>query len=175
MTYGNHTSKTNVTVHADPRDVTPNRADRRGAELRAELDTTIVQIDRAWTQLQDADKALKRAEGLLDDAPKAVKDSLMADIKDLRKRMAELEEVYTEPEDLKGIQRNPTNLQSKLYTASTYVGQVEGAPSQMAVVSLAQLQEGADEFIDLVAEFMEGEYAAFRREFGAAGLSVFKE
>ena len=58
-----------------------------------------------------------------------------------------MEEILMEPEDLKGIQRNPTNLQSKLYGARSYISQVEGQPSQMARLMLEQFREGADDFV----------------------------
>ena len=174
MTYGNHTGKTKVTVAADPREEAPNRADRRGADLQADLDSIVVNVDRSWTKLQDAGTSIKLVEQLLEDAPKATKDSLTADIKELRKRIAELEELFTEPEDLKGIQRNPTNLQAQLYRASGYVSDVEGAPSQMATVSVRLAREAAKEFRTEVATFMQDEFSGFRREVETASLGLFR-
>ena len=174
LTFGNHVDKTLVTVHADPRETraTGNPFAQRDA-LQAEMDTTVVRLTEAWDDLQQAGKAIKRVEGLLKDAPKAVKDSLTADIKDLKKAIAEIDEVYTEKEGLKGIQRNPTNLQSKMFTARRYIGQVEGKPTQMAEVTLAQFKEGAADFIEKANAFISGDFADFRREVDEAELSLF--
>ena len=173
MTFGNHVGKTMVTVHADPRETKLANPYAQREVLQAQLDTTIAQTNRSWTQLREAGRAIKRIEGLAKDAPAAVKDSLLADAKDLKKAIAELEEVYVEPEGLKGIQRNPTNLQAKLYTASRYIGQTEGRPTQMATVALAQFQDAAKTFSADVKAFIEGDFAEFRRAVEAAALSPF--
>ncbi|OAV45782.1 hypothetical protein A3850_003455 [Lewinella sp. 4G2] len=173
MTYGDHVGKTLVTVKPDPREPGVNRADGRGQEMQAELDSTVVRTGRAWQELLDAEKSLKLVENLAKEAPKAVKDTLLADIKTLRKSIADLQEVYTNPEGQKGIQRNPTNLQAKLYTASSYVGDVKGAPTQMATLALAQAQTASMDFIQQVAAFMEGDLAKFKRAVEEAELSLF--
>ncbi len=173
MTYGNHTDKTIVTVHADPREKQAPNALVAQEALRAELDTTTVHLTTAWNDLQEAGKAIKRVQGLLKDAPKAVKDSLDKDAKGLLKTIADLEEIFTEKEDLKGIQRNPTNLRAKMFTASRYIGQVEGRPTQMAEVALEQYQAGAEEFIGKIKTFLEDEFVPFRKEVEAANLTLF--
>ena len=174
MTFGDHVDKTMVTVHADPREAkaTGNPLAAREA-LTAEYDTTVVRLTEAWNDLQQAGKSLKRVEGLLKDAPKAVKDSLSADIKDLKKAIADIEEIYTDKEGLKGIQRNPTNLQAKMFTARRYIGQVEGKASQMATVTLEQFQAGAADFIEQAKAFLAGGFADFREEVEGAELSLF--
>lgn len=174
MTFGNHVGKTMVTVHADPREEKPSGNPLAAREaLNAEYDTTVVRLTEAWDDLQQAGKSLSRIEGLLKDAPEAVKDSLTADIKDLKKAIAKIEEIYTEKEDLKGIQRNPSNLQAKMFSARRYIGQVEGKATQMATVTLQQFQAGATDFIDEVETFMQEEFAPFRKEVEAADLSLF--
>lgn len=173
MTYGGQTGKTLVTIHPDPREEKiPNAFAAREA-LRAELDTTTARLTTAWNDLKEAGKAIKRVQGLLKDAPKAVQDSLDKDAKALLKTIETLEEIFTEKEDLKGIQRNPTNLQSKMFTAGRYIGQVEGKPTQMAKVALEQYQNAAAEFVNEIELFLGGDFNAFRKEVEAAQLGLF--
>jgi hypothetical protein len=174
MTFGNHIGKTMVTVHADPREdkATGNPLAAREV-LTAEYDTTVVRLTEAWDDLQQAGKSLKRIEGLLKDAPEAVKDSLTTDIKDLKKAIAKIEEIYTEKEGLKGIQRNPSNLQAKMFTARRYIGQVEEKATQMATVTLGQFKDGTADFIEEVNALMAGDFATFRKEVEGAELSLF--
>ena len=176
MTYGNHSDSTTVTVGADPRE------DYRGSgryiqrdALTAELETEIARVKTAFDRLQEARKSIKRVDGLLGDAPKVTKDTLSQRGKDLVKRIDELEAMLMDPEDQKGIQRNPTNLQSKLYGARSYIGQIEGQPSQMARLMLAQFREGADDFVGQVNDFLSGELKAYQDEVTSAQLSVFGE
>ncbi|MBB4079564.1 photosystem II stability/assembly factor-like uncharacterized protein [Lewinella aquimaris] len=174
MTYGNHSGETIVTVQADPRD--HYAGSTRYAErdrMYAELETEVEKVRDAFDRLQEARKSITRVEGAMADAPKAVKDSLSKEGKDLVKRIAALEEIYTEAEDLKGIQRNPTNLQSYLYGARNYISQIEGQPSQMAELMLEQFSRGAEDFVSKVDAFFTTEFAEYQREVEAANLSLF--
>ncbi|MEO0731650.1 MAG: hypothetical protein AAFZ52_02365, partial [Bacteroidota bacterium] len=173
LTYGNHSGKTTITVHPDPREEQVVNAYNDRNRLQADYDSTVVRVTRAWDDLQDATKSIKRVQDLAKDAEEAVKDSLTAHAKDLLKEIKDLEELYMEPTGLKGIQRNPTNLRAKQFTAARYIGQVEGEPTQMAEVGLAQFRSAADDFIAKVAELMEGGFVDFRREVEAAELSLF--
>jgi hypothetical protein len=173
MSYGDHMGKTMVTVHADPReDHIPNGLDAQQV-MRVELDTTTAHLTAAWNDLQEAGKAVKRVQGLLKDAPKMVKDSLEKDAKAILKTIAEIEEIFTEKEGLKGIQRNPSNLRAKMFTAGRYIGQVEGRPTQMAEVALEQYQAGAKDFMEKIEAFLAGDFADFRKEVDAAELTLF--
>jgi chromosome segregation ATPase len=163
-----------VTVHPDPRETPVTNLLAARETLQADFDTTVVRLTESWTELQQASQAIERIEGLLKDAPKAVKDTLTADIKALKKTIADIEEIYTDKEDLKGIQRNPVNLQAKMYSASSYLRQVEGTtPTQMAEVTLAQFKEGVAEFIEQIKTFMADDFAGFREAVKGADLSLF--
>ena len=174
LTYGNHADETTFVVHADPReDVTP-RAFTDRDRLQTEFDTTLVRVRRAWDDLRDAGKSIEQVKALAKTTPEAVKDSLLAHAKPLEKTIAELEEIFTEPAGLKGIQRNPTNLQAKMYSARNYISQVEGAATQMAEVTLRQFRAGATDFINQVNAFLTSDYADYRREVEAAKLTPFR-
>ena len=173
MTYGDHIGKTMVTVHADPREnQIPNGLDAQQA-MRVELDTTTAHLTAAWNNLQEAGKAVKRVQGLLKDAPKMVKDSLGKEAKAILKSIAEIEEIFIEKEGLKGIQRNPSNLRAKMFIAGRYIGQVEGRPTQMAEVALAQYQAGAKDFMAKIEAFLKEDFADFRKEVDTADLTLF--
>ncbi|WP_116127161.1 WD40/YVTN/BNR-like repeat-containing protein [Lewinella sp. IMCC34183] len=176
MTYGDHTDETIVTLQADPRDryQGSGRYARRNA-MYEQLEAGMTRVTAAWDRLQEARKSLKRVEESTATAPKAVKDSLDTHRKDLLKRIDVLEEIVTEPADLKGIQRNPTNLQSVMYGARNYIGQIEGEPNQMAVLMLEQFEEKGNDFIRQVNEFLSGDLREFRDEVQQANLSLFGE
>ena len=174
MTYGDHGGETTVTVHADPRDGSPrgNRYVERD-RLLADFEATVAEVDSAFDRLQDARKTMKRVADLSEDAGKAVKDTLAARGKSLTTRIDSLEEILLEPEGQKGIQRNPTNLRAKLFSARSYISQIEGRPSQMAEFTLRHFQEAAADFTEQVEAFFADEYADYRSEVEAAELSLF--
>lgn len=173
MTYAGHTDKTMLTVHADPREPKINYADTRRQDLQTDYDSTVVRVGRVWTKLGEASQSIKIVESLIEEAPKATKDSLAADIKTLKKTIAKLEEIYTEPEGLKGIQRNPSNLSALMFRASGYLGDVTGAPSQMARLSLSQFQAEAADFIKEVEAFLADDFAEFQKAVELEDLSPF--
>lgn len=175
MTYGNHHGETTVTVHPDPReDYSGNQYTQRD-RLYRDLESEVEHVTTAFNRLQEAKKSIKRVEATLTHAATAVKDSLSKEAKQLNKHIAELEEIVMEPADLKGIQRNPTNLQAYLYGARRYISQIEGQPNQMAQLLLSQFSEKAEVFVGEVNEFLNGELADFQREVKAAELSLFGE
>ena len=175
MTYGNHTDSTVVTVSADPREAYTGRGSRYAERdrLAAELDTEITKVREAFDRLQEARKSIKRVDDLTSDAPKATKDTLSQRGKDLVKEIDRLEEILMDPPDQKGIQRNPTNLQSVLYGARSYIGQIEGAPSQMAEVMLERFREEGADYVQEVEAFFAEDFSAYREEVEAADLSLF--
>ena len=176
LTYGDHRDETTVTVHADPRDTFngSGRYTQRDALYR-EYEAKTEQVTAAFDRLQEARKSLGRVSEVLKSAPKEVKDSLDADRKELVKQIDDLEEILMEPEDLKGIQRNPTNLQSYMGDARRYVSQTEGRPNQLARLAMDQYTAKADDFIRRVNNFLTGDLQDFREEVQAADLSLFGE
>ena len=175
MTYGKQQQHTVITVHPDPRrSFTAGTYDQRET-YQARMDTTITRVTKSWDRLKEARKSIDRVKGLLANADKEVKDTLESQSKDLLKKIADVEELFMEPADLKGIQRNPSNLRAKLYQASSYIGQMEGAPSQMADFSLQDFEKGASAFIEAVNKLLSNEVAAFRNEVKNTDLPIFGE
>lgn len=173
MSYKGFSGKSTITVHPDPRrPYSSGLYDQREA-IQAEMDSLVVRTTRAWNRLREAQQSIKRVKGLLGNAEESVKDTLEKQAKTLLKDIASLEEIVMEPEGLKGIQRNPTNLRAKLFQAMGYIRQIEGAPSQMAQVSLAQFRLGAEDFIDAVNKLLSNDLAAFQEQVEAAELPLF--
>ncbi|MEM9928298.1 MAG: hypothetical protein AAF840_00640 [Bacteroidota bacterium] len=173
LTYGNHVSATTVTVHADPREEAMPNAFVERDRLQAEHDTAVVHLNDSWKDLREAGRAIKRVEGLLGDAPEDVRDTLKADIKELKKIIADLEEIFVEKEGLKGIQRNPTNLRSKMFAVRRYLGQTEGKPTQMALLTIEQFKTAAEDYKAKIKAFMTDDFAPFREAVEAAELGLF--
>ncbi|MEM9835754.1 MAG: hypothetical protein AAF828_04600 [Bacteroidota bacterium] len=173
MTYGGTTNSTVLTIHPDPRrDYQSGMFTEREA-YQTQLDTTITHVTKAWERLREARKSTKRVQGLLVHADEVTKDTLNDQAKVILKKIDELEELFMEPADLKGIQRNPTNLRAKMFQASSYIRQMEGPPSQMAKVSLQHFQAGAQDFIEAVNTLLSQQMADFQTEVGKAKLPLF--
>ncbi len=172
-TYKGKSASTLLTVHPDPRRPhTAGMYDQRIA-YEADYNKSVTQVNQAWGKLQEARKSIGRVKGITTHAEAAVKDSLTKQSKILLDSIASLEEILMEAADLKGIQRNPTNLSAKMSQARSYIGQIEGAPSQMAKFSLTHFQEAATAFVEAVNTFLRTDLAQFQQSVEAAKLPLF--
>ncbi len=171
--YGDHSDSTMVTVHGDPRlPEDPNRYTAR--ERMIEEFTTVVEAATAgFDRLQDARKSIARVEKAMENLPDSTLTQLKKSGKELKKTIAELEERYMEAEDIKGIQRNPDDLQSMLFTASRYVQDVEGQPSQMAQLTLAQAKTRTQEVLAAINDFMANAFAEYQTRVEETQFSLF--
>ena len=175
ISYRGHRSSETLTVHPDPREPYVHGQFAARDALQERLDTAAARVTRAFGRLQDTRRAVARVRDLSKSAPRAERDSLTAHADSLLQSVAELEELLMEPKGLKGIQRNPTNLQAKLYRALGYVSAVEGTPSQLAEFSLRHFEDGAADFVRRVEAFERGELARFRKHVSSADLDPFGE
>lgn len=57
--------------------------------------------------------------------------------------------------------------------ARRYLGQTEGAPTQMARLTLEQFKAASEDYIKDIKAFMAEEFAPFRKEVEAASLGLF--
>lgn len=173
MTYGEEQAQTTVTVHADPRlEYTPGMYDVKEG-MQARLDSAIVRGTRAWDLLREARKGIKLTQSMLTHADKELKDTLNKQARELLSTIDSLEATVMDPPDQKGIQRNPSNLQAKMWQARSYVGQIEGNSSQMADVSLRIFEEGCQDFIEAVQAFVNDDLKGFRAQLTGVEMPLF--
>ncbi|MEO0790769.1 MAG: hypothetical protein AAFY36_19045, partial [Bacteroidota bacterium] len=160
---------------ADPR--LPNQAGRyqQRDRLQAEVDTLRARADRAWSRLRTAEQSINRVKGVLDLAPEEISDTLSTQSKHLMDSISMLRELVRMPEDTKGIQRNPNNLGGVLGSASNYIRQIDGQPTQMATLALDRARRETEAFIDKVNAFLEEDLMPFKQQVEEARLSMFGE
>ncbi|MEM8583787.1 MAG: hypothetical protein AAGF87_05930 [Bacteroidota bacterium] len=175
MRYGDFSDETQVRVEADPR--LPNQTGRyqQRDRLLTELDSLRARSDRAWERLRTAQQSIDRVKGLLDLASEEISDTLSTQSKQLLDSIAMLRELVRMPEDTKGIQRNPNNLSGVLGSASYYVGQTDGQPTQMATLALARAKRETESFIERVNRFLQDDLMPFKEQVDEARLDVFGE
>ena len=92
----------------------------------------------------------------------------------MRDSLDVLEALYMMPDGLKGIQRSADNLNARLYSASRYIAEVEGAASQMALLELARAKEQVAKVLLAVNNFLTTTFADYRKQVEAVPLQLFK-
>lgn len=175
MTYNDDVQHQVITVHPDPRRQHFSGQYDQREKMTAKLNGTIESVTTAWERLREARKSIKRVQGIMTEAEEEVQDTLKTQAKALLDSIAVIEELYMEPEGLKGIQRNPTNLRAKMGMARSYIGQIEGTPSQMSEFTLRHFQDAAKDFIDKVNGFLSSDMATFRQAVNKVELPLFGE
>ncbi len=173
LSYEGSKSSTLLTIHPDPRRPYSSGLYDQRIAYEERFNSSSTQVRQAWEKLREARKSIDRVKALLPQAEPAVKDSLQNDTKKLLGQIDSLEEIMMEAPDLKGIQRNPTNLSAKMSQARSYISQIEGAPSQMANFSLDQFQQGASDFVKKVNAFLTEDFSAFQQEVQRVQLPLF--
>ncbi len=174
LTYKGNTDSTMVTVHADPRMDIP-MADRLAQ--RAAYDDFYKVVEKAaagFERLQEAKKTFKLVDQALTNAPDSLKKEISKLGKSLQDSIANLEKRFMVPDGLKGIQRDPDNLQGKLWRTSSYIGASEGAPNQSARIMIEQTRKEVASVLDDINRLMEKDFAEYRNKVEAVQFSLFK-
>jgi len=174
LTYGKTTSTTSVVVHADPRIDYPAATWDNRAKAFAEVDGIVKMAAAGFDRLQDVRTAIGLVEKALVNAPDSVLTDIKKQGKALKDSIGRLEELYMEPEDVKGIKRDPNNLMNSLYEMRGYANDLVGEPSQMLTLSMAQARQQTAAIVAQVNAFLASDYAAYQKAVEAVQFSLFK-
>jgi hypothetical protein len=172
--YGAHRAETRVTVLPDPRIAyEPGTWDNKKA-VNAELSEIVKAATAGFDRLRDMRTAIELVEKSMANAPDSTQTQIKAWGKALRDSIATLEELYMEPEDTKGIKRNPNNLGSSLWSVRSYLRSMNGEPSQMVRFAMDNARRQTTEVVTKVNALLAGDFADYRRKIEAMPVTLFK-
>ncbi len=175
MTYKDTKDSTNVHVFADPRiEYAPGTWENREKSY-ADWNQIVEAATKGFTQLQDTRATIKLVNKSLVNAP----DSIQTQIKDLGKALQDnidsLELLYMEAKDVKGIKSNPTDLMSAIWDARSYMGNMNGTPSQMFLLAMDKARAQTNTVLEEINTFMEQDFKPYQKKVDALNFSLFKE
>ena len=174
MTYNKLKDSTMVKVHLDPRlDISKEDLEARDAVFE-EYYAILGKATDGFKQLQEARKTIKRVDAALATAPDSTLKEIKKMGKSLGKQLDELEKAYMDPENQKGIQRDQTNLRSKLFGVSWYMRSMDGGASQPVERLLAGVRTQTTEILEEIKKFYEGDFKAYQEKVEAIDFSLFK-
>lgn len=172
---GDLVDSTLVQVLPDPRiPHSPQRYAQRD-RMYGEFKTVVEAATTGFNRLLDARRTLDLVEKALVNTPDSTLQLIKKEGKRLRDSLDKLEALYMMPDGLKGIQRSPDNLNGALFSASRYIGEVDGAPSQMAQLELARARQETSKVLAQVNAFLTGDMAAYRTRIEQIQFSLFKD
>lgn len=174
MTYGEEVVTTSVNVMADPRVTYAPDAWEQRAAVTEEIESIIQAATDGFQRLQDMRATTDRIEKAFVNAPESTQERLKKQSKDLKSSIAEVENLFMEPTDVKGIKRDPTTLMNSLFAMSRYSRNLNGAPSQMLTLAIEQARTRTTEVLAKVNALIAGEYADYQQDVEAVSFSLFE-
>jgi hypothetical protein len=78
-------------------------------------------------------------------------------------------------EGLKGIQRNPNNLNGFLGTARRYIGSSTGTPGANAQIALNKAKAQTQEVADKIATYMSSDWVELKEKVKSFDFDIFKD
>jgi hypothetical protein len=163
-----------VEVKLDPRiDVsTTNLRAQRNDRINHE--SLVTECTESYDMLINAEENIERVTKIM----KLNIDSLPAEWKDLHKELTKdidsLKNVYRMPDDLKGIQRNPNTVVSKLYSVYSYLG-YPNTKSTNVQNQFDQARKFVTKANEGVKSFIENKYNAYEEKVKSTNFGILKE
>lgn len=172
--WGKYKDSSTVTVKSDPR-LTVKLDDLKAKDAAyRDLEKVVKKASEGFDQLKEARNTIKRVDAALSTAPDSTKQQLTKMSKGLLDSLNTLEKLYTEPEDVKGIQRDDDNLTSALFGAQQYINASEGAPNQGAQRMIAKARQQTATVLNRINNFFSTKFADYRKKVEAVQYSLFK-
>ncbi len=164
-----------VQVLRDPRVAISQAEVRKGIAAYKDFNKTIDKATEAFDQLKEAKKTIGLVNKVIATQEDTVKTEFKTLTGDLSTEIDSLMNLYMDPVGLKGIQRNPNTLTSKLWGARSYLRATDGPPSPNGQIKIDQVTELAKQVIHGGNEFFEKDWVQFRKMYEALEFNLFKD
>lgn len=164
-----------VDVKADPNSPVSNTA---LAEIRkAEDQHTLLVKDAktAFEKLTNARKSISIVEKILETQPDTIKKTFKDIHKKLNGQLDTLTHLFVEPENVKGIQRNPDQLSSVLYSALNYIRSSWSAPKANASLAYEKAKLMTTKTVKAVTDFMQNDWKTYQQKVKNMDVKIFNE
>jgi photosystem II stability/assembly factor-like uncharacterized protein len=175
ISYEKFKDSIDVEVKADPR--SPLTLEDRNGIKKALDDQALLIKDakNAFDQLIDAKKSIGIVEKLLEHQSDTIKKSYKEKHKILNGQLDSLINKFVGPENVKGIQRNPDQLNSLLFGASNYIRSSWTAPQENAMFAVKKAKINTEQIINEVNSFIGGQWKTYQMEAKTLEIKIFKE
>lgn len=164
-----------VEVKADPK---APYSDKDLSDIKKSSDehtALVIKAKESFDQLIDAKKSISIVEKLLENQPDSTKKTFKEIHKKLNGQLDTLINLFVGPENVKGIQRNPDQLNSILYGAQNYIRSSWKAPKSNALFALEKAKAVTDSCVAKVSTFIQNDWSDYKQKANALQIKIFKE
>jgi hypothetical protein len=164
-----------VEVKDDPRTLT-SKSDMEAKEnINKEHAELVKKAKSSYDKILDARKAIAIVEKLLENQPDTIKKQFKDLHKNLNGKLDSLSNLFIEPENVKGIQRNPDQLSSVLFGALSYVRSSWTAPKANAMLAMEKAKVMTESVTAKVNTFYDKDWKSYKEKAKSLEVKIFKE
>ncbi|MBK9257013.1 MAG: hypothetical protein IPM42_16150 [Saprospiraceae bacterium] len=175
LEYGKYSDSVIVNVRQDPR-IEMTASDLSAIKSRqSELNSLAKSASEAFDEIKEAYKTMDIVDKLLVNQSDSVTKSFKSLHKSLKLSLDSLSALFLSPENQKGIQRNPNELNSVLRNAGGYINSSWEDPGSNALFALDAARLKTTEVLKNVDHFMTNKWQDYRRKVDLLKIQLFKE
>jgi photosystem II stability/assembly factor-like uncharacterized protein len=174
-TYGKNRDSIVVKVNDDPRIVTSKKDQFALREVNREYKKLVSTAKESYDFINSARKSIGLVDKILEMQTDTVKTAFKDIHKTLNNKLDSLSNLFLEPENVKGIQRNPNGLVAMLYDASGYLNSSWVAPQANSLLSLNKARMAVDNTIRKVEAFKNYDWQRYQEKARALEVKLFKD
>lgn len=164
-----------VEVKIDPRSGTTVNDIQDIRKMQDEHSLLIKDAKSAFDKITGAKKSIGIVEKLLENQPDSIKKSFKEIHKKLNSKLDSLSNLFIEPENVKGIQRNPDQLSSVIFGALNYIRSSWSAPKGNALLALEKAKIMTGKAVTSVETFVGNEWKVYQEKVKGLEVKIFKE
>lgn len=164
-----------VEVKTDPRSKMTNEDIKLIQRALDDHNAIIKEAKTSFDKLKDAKKSISIVDKLLENQPDSISKSFKTLHKNLNGQIDSLMNLFVGPEQQKGIQRNPDQLNSTLYQASSYIMSSWTAPGANATNAVEKAKWLTEKLSKAVDAFLEKDWSEYKTKASSLEVKIFKE
>ncbi len=175
ITFGDDKDSTTVEVKPDPRLKVDLKALKAKEEAQNELAEMIKTATDGFNRLKEAKKTISRVNEAITHLPDSTKKEFSKLGQALQDSIRNLQNLFMDPPDTKGIVRTSGLLNSTMRSTSRYINASSGAPNQPARFMLKKLMNQLGETLDKINHFFESDFTNYQTKIEKTDFSLFKK
>lgn len=129
----------------------------------------------AFDKIKEAYQTIDIVDKMLVNQPDSIQKEFKALHKKLKAGLDTLSNLFMAPENQKGIQRNPDELNSVLRGAGQYIGSSWESPGSNAMLAYTKAALKTSEVLTAVNAFINGDWAEYRKKAEGLQPKLFKD
>lgn len=173
---GEQVDSTLLRVLDDPRMPEPMDVRIARNEALRNFNQTVEKATKAYQRLKEAEKTIGLVESQWVNVPDSLKKEALKLGSTLKDSIAVLKNMFfSQKENVKGIQRNPEELNSYFWQARGYIEDSYGPPSPTAQLAIKKVEGATNQLLQRIDALLDSPWKTYKEAAEKIPYSLFKE